>query len=145
MPRPWAAENTNFRGSPRTSEIKINHVLRGKDYRAGEHSRFQERSESQNLFEKVSDEGNCHEWGAELLKGNFLLMEKGQPLCLACADLDQLVFLPAGNTATSRRARKHSSPAAVVRFSRARKRYERQGLMNRALWQASLTGSIIRF
>jgi hypothetical protein len=82
------------------------------------------------VFEKVSDEGNCSECGAELLKGCFLLMEKGQPLCLTCADLDRLVFLPAGDTALSRRARKHSSLAAVVvRFSRTRKRYERQGLL----------------
>jgi hypothetical protein len=57
-------------------------------------------------------------------------MENGQPLCLTCADLDQLVFLPAGDTALSRRSRKHSSLAAVVvRFNRKRKRYERQGLL----------------
>jgi hypothetical protein len=63
-------------------------------------------------------------------KGAFLLMEKEQPLCLTCADLDQLVFLPAGDAALSRRARKHSPLAAVVvRFNRARKRYERQGLL----------------
>ena len=55
--------------------------------------------------------------------------EKGA-LCLACADLDHLVFLPAGNTALTRRARKHSTLAAVVlKWSRARKRYERQGLL----------------
>jgi hypothetical protein len=82
------------------------------------------------VFEKVGGEGHCNECGAELLTGDFLLMEKGQPLCLTCADLDRLVFLPAGDTALSRRARKHSSLAAVVvRFSRARKRYERQGLL----------------
>ena len=57
-------------------------------------------------------------------------MEKGQPLCLTCSDLDRLVFLPAGDTALSRRSRKHSSLAAVVvRFNRKRKRYERQGLL----------------
>ena len=82
------------------------------------------------VFEKVSDDGNCQECGQELLKGEMLVMEKGKPLCLRCADLDELVFLPAGNTAMSRRARKHSSlSAVVVRFSRARKRYERQGLL----------------
>jgi hypothetical protein len=44
--------------------------------------------------------------------------------------MDELVFLPAGDTALTRRARKHSSLAAVVvRFSRAHKRYERQGLL----------------
>jgi hypothetical protein len=82
------------------------------------------------VFEKVSQEGNCSECGVELLKGDFLLMEKGQPLCLTCADLDHLIFLPAGDTALSRRARKHSPlSAVVVRFSRGRKRYERQGLL----------------
>jgi hypothetical protein len=82
------------------------------------------------VFEKVSEDGNCSECGAELLKGDHLLMEKGQPLCLTCADLDQLAFLPAGDTALTRRARKHSPLAAVVvRFNRPRKRYERQGLL----------------
>ena len=82
------------------------------------------------VFEKVSDDGACSECGAELLKGNFLVMEKAQPLCLTCADLEHLVFLPAGDTALSRRARKHSPlSAVVVRFSRARKRYERRGLL----------------
>jgi hypothetical protein len=82
------------------------------------------------VFEKVSEEGNCSECGVELLKGQLLLKEKGKLLCLACADLDRLVFLRAGDAALSRRARKHSPLAAVVvRFSRARKRYERQGLL----------------
>jgi hypothetical protein len=66
------------------------------------------------VFEKVSEEGNCSECGAELPQGAFLFMEKGRPLCLPCADLDELVFLPAGNTALTRRARKHNSLAAVV-------------------------------
>ncbi len=82
------------------------------------------------VFEKVSEEGKCGECSAELVHGDFLFMEKGQPLCLRCADLEHLVFLPAGNTALSRRARKHSPlSAVVVRFSRSRKRYERQGLL----------------
>jgi hypothetical protein len=82
------------------------------------------------VFEKVSEEGNCSDCGAELLRGNFLFMEKRRPLCLTCADLDQLVFLPAGDTALSRRARKYSPlSAVVVRLSRTRKRYERQGLL----------------
>jgi hypothetical protein len=66
-------------------------------------------------------------------------MEKGQPLCLACADLDHLVFLPSGDAALSRRARRHSPlSAVVVRFNRARKRYERQGALvtDKALAQA---------
>jgi len=58
-----------------------------------------------------------------------LAKDKGA-LCLACADLDHLVFLPSGDTALTRRARKHSTLTAVVlKWSRARKRYERQGLL----------------
>jgi len=58
-----------------------------------------------------------------------LTQDKGA-LCLACADLDHLVFLPSGDAALTRRARKHSILVAVVlKWSRARKRYERQGLL----------------
>ena len=51
-------------------------------------------------------------------------------LCLSCADLDHLVFLPSGDAALTRRARKHSTLSAVVlEWSRTRERYERQGLL----------------
>jgi hypothetical protein len=51
-------------------------------------------------------------------------------LCLSCADLDHLDFLPSGNTALTRRAKKHSALSDVVlEWSRSRKRYERQGLL----------------
>jgi hypothetical protein len=72
----------------------------------------------------------CSSCKADIEKGELLRMEKEQPLCLGCADLDHLVYLPAGDPALSRRSRKHSTLwAVVVRFSRARKRYERQGLL----------------
>jgi hypothetical protein len=62
--------------------------------------------------------------------GRFLRMDDADPLCLACADLDHLVFLPAGDAALTRRASKASSLSAVtVRWSRTRKRYERQGVL----------------
>jgi hypothetical protein len=62
--------------------------------------------------------------------GDFLVMSDAGPLCLACADLDTLVFLPAGDPALTRRAKKESGLAAVVvRWSRSRKRYERQGVL----------------
>lgn len=49
---------------------------------------------------------------------------------MRCADLDHLVFLPSGNAALTRRAKKASRlSAVVVRFSRARRRYERQGVL----------------
>jgi hypothetical protein len=49
---------------------------------------------------------------------------------MRCADLDRLVFLPSGDAALTRRARNASRlSAVVVRFSRTRKRYERQGIL----------------
>src|ERR1700738_424196 len=51
-------------------------------------------------------------------------------LCLACADLDHLEFLPSGDAAVTRRASKHSKLKAVVlQWSRTRHRYERQGIL----------------
>jgi hypothetical protein len=62
--------------------------------------------------------------------GPYLIMEDPGPLCLTCADMDHLIFLPAGNAALSRRAKSGSGLSAVVmRFSRTRKRYERQGIL----------------
>lgn len=60
----------------------------------------------------------------------MLLLETEQALCLACARLGDLEFLPAGDTALTRRATKYSGKTAVVvRFSRSRGRYERQGIL----------------
>ncbi|MFC5749942.1 DUF2293 domain-containing protein [Actinomadura rugatobispora] len=62
--------------------------------------------------------------------GDMLVMEDGAPLCLACADMDHLLFLPAGNAALSRRAKKESGLSAiVVQHNRRRKRYERRGIL----------------
>ncbi|MGW4716643.1 DUF2293 domain-containing protein [Nocardia sp. NPDC004260] len=62
--------------------------------------------------------------------GSHLITSAAGPLCLTCSDLDHLEFLPAGNAALSRRAKKESTLAAVVvRFNRRRKRYERLGIL----------------
>ena len=62
--------------------------------------------------------------------GDLLIMEGPGPMCLGCADLDHLVFLAAGDAALTRRAKKASGlSAVVVRFSRSRRRYERQGVL----------------
>lgn len=59
----------------------------------------------------------------------YLAGEKGA-LCLSCADLDHLEFLPSGDQALTLRSKKYSSLYAVVlKWSRARKQYERQGLL----------------
>lgn len=72
----------------------------------------------------------CDECAAELPGGGLLRVQEGFARCMDCADLDHLVFLPRGDAALTRRAKKHSALwAVVVRWSRSRKRYERQGLL----------------
>lgn len=72
----------------------------------------------------------CAECGEAIQAGRFLRMEAERPHCLSCADLAHLVFVERGNAALTRRATRYSSLHAVVlRFSRARKRYERQGVL----------------
>jgi hypothetical protein len=64
------------------------------------------------------------------VSGGMLLMEEPGPVCLACADMDHLVFLASGDAALTRRAKAGSRlSAVVVRFSRSRGRYERQGIL----------------
>lgn len=81
------------------------------------------------VFEILRDSA-CAECGEALGRGRWLRLEGDRPLCLSCADLAHLVFLPRGDAALTRRATKHSTlHAVVVRFSRTRKRYERQGIL----------------
>ena len=81
------------------------------------------------VFEILRDSA-CAECGEKLGKGRWLSLEKDRPLCLSCADLAHLVFLPSGDAALTRRAGRYSSLKAVlVRFSRSRNRYERQGIL----------------
>ncbi len=62
-----------------------------------------------------SRESKCDECGEELGSKAWITLagDKGA-LCLSCADLDHLLFLPSGNVALTRRARKHSTLSAVV-------------------------------
>jgi len=73
----------------------------------------------------------CAECKQELGRGAWITLDrKKNAFCLNCADLDHLVFLPSGDAALTRRSRKYSGlSAVVVKWSRARKRYERQGLL----------------
>lgn len=81
------------------------------------------------VFMIVQDR-SCSRCGKELPADSLVLNRGEEHLCLQCAGLDRLVFLPRGDMALSRRARKYSSTSAVVvRFARARKRYERQGVL----------------
>jgi hypothetical protein len=79
----------------------------------------------------IRKETTCSECGEELLSGAMITLARDRgALCLACADLDHLEFLPSGDAALTRRASKYSKLKAVVlRWSRTRKRYERQGVL----------------
>jgi hypothetical protein len=85
-----------------------------------------DRSSGMLVIQPIRD-WTCCECGAT---GDLLRMEDAGPLCLNCSDLDHLMFLPSGDAALTRRATKASSlSAVVVRWSRSRKRYERQGIL----------------
>lgn len=79
----------------------------------------------------TSGESECRGCGKKLGCHALITLagEKGA-LCLPCAELDHLSFLPAGDAALTRRSAKYSTLSAVaLKWSRARKRYERQGLL----------------
>jgi hypothetical protein len=79
------------------------------------------------VIQPSNDTWACHRCGGS---GDLLIMEKPGPACLRCAGLDDLEFLPAGDVLLTRRAKARSERSAVVvRFSRSRGRYERQGLL----------------
>ncbi len=61
---------------------------------------------------------------------SLLKMDDAGPMCMRCVELNHLVFLPSGDAALTRRAKACSGRSAVVvRWSRSRKRYERQGIL----------------
>ncbi len=69
----------------------------------------------------------CHRCGGA---GDFLMMEYPGPACLRGVGLEDLEFLSAGDSLLTRRVKAKSTRyAVVVRFSRSRNRFERQGLL----------------
>ncbi|HEX6118674.1 MAG TPA: hypothetical protein VFZ03_04425, partial [Dongiaceae bacterium] len=147
--RSWAAER-DLVASPtdyvaRTPQRQALRFSRGADpaleeqYRTHWVSRRLPAERREHLAEKASRapelvviqplnrEWKCHHCGGT---GDVLIMEKPGPSCLQCAGLGDLVFLPAGDVLLTRRSKAASKRSAVVvRFSRTRRRYERQGLM----------------
>jgi len=88
------------------------------------------------VIQPLNRDWSCRQCGG----GGFLIMENPGPLCLACAGLGDLEFLPAGDAGRTRRAKTASARSAVVvRFSRSRGRYERQGLLVEADARARAT------
>src|SRR5947209_18333828 len=60
------------------------------------------------VFSVVRD-SKCTECGAELWKGSLLRLEQEKALCIDCADLGHLEFLPTGDAALTRRSSKYST------------------------------------
>lgn len=78
----------------------------------------------------IISESKCSQCKKDMAKGSFLMMDGDNPHCISCTVYKDLVFLPAGNALLTRRTKKYSNQSVVVvKFSRARKRYERQGLL----------------
>ena len=79
----------------------------------------------------TNQDSTCDECGEHLGHHAWITLVEGKgALCLSCADLDHLIFLPSGDAVLTRRSGKYSTLSAVVlKWSRARKRYERQGLL----------------
>jgi hypothetical protein len=79
------------------------------------------------VIQPLNDAWTCHRCGGT---GDLLIMESPGPACLRCCGLDGLEFLSAGDALLTRRAKARSSRhAVIVRFSKSRRRYERQGLL----------------
>jgi hypothetical protein len=90
------------------------------------------KTEKEDLKVFISKrDSTCDECGEDLGRKAWITQVRDiGALCLSCADLDHLVFLPSGDAALTRRARKYSRLSAVVlKWSSARKHYERQGLL----------------
>jgi hypothetical protein len=79
------------------------------------------------VIQPLHTDWTCHRCGRS---GDLLIMEDPGPACLRCAGLDDLEFLAAGDALLTRRVTtKSARRAVVVRFSKTRRRYERQGLL----------------
>ncbi len=89
-----------------------------------------EKKSSEIVVFMARSKPRCDFCGEDLGRGAWIRIVDEKAQCLDCADLDHLVFLPRGDAALTRRAGKHSRlKAVVVQWARARKRYERQGLL----------------
>jgi hypothetical protein len=85
------------------------------------------RAQDLVVIQPLNDAWKCHRCGGT---GDLLIMENPGPACLRCVGLDALEFLPAGDALLTRRVKaKSARHAVVVRFSKSRRRYERQGIL----------------
>lgn len=104
--------------SPELSQKKLYEIAK-KHEKAPEHA----------VFITVSDT-TCSKCLKQVSKGAFLDKEGDQVYCMNCSEYGEMVFLPSGDQLLTRRAKKYSSQSCIVlKFSRTRGRYERQGAL----------------
>ena len=78
-----------------------------------------------------SRDSTCTECNEHLGKNAWIILSgNDKVICLDCADLNHLEYLPSGDAALTRRSKKYSKLTAVVlKWSKARNHYERQGIL----------------
>jgi hypothetical protein len=116
-------------GDPATEKRYRTHWLSG-ELSQKEQARLAEkanRAPELVVIQPLRSTWKCHRCGGT---GDVLIMESSGPACLRCIGLGDLEFLPAGDALLTRRVKaKSARHAVVVRFSKSRRRYERQGLL----------------
>ena len=136
LPKSMSAPNTNKQ--PRKNKLRVDSPQRPSTTSKQKQTNRPNEGEAKTRFSdneiKVfisHRDSKCDECGERLGRKAWITLEENKgALCLACADLDELVFLPTGDAALTRRSKKYSALSAVVlKFSSARRRYERQGLL----------------
>ena len=116
-------------GAPTIERLYRTHWVSGELSKAKRERLVEKASRAPELVvvQPLNTVWACHKCGGT---GGLLVMEAPGPACLRCVGLDDLAFLPAGDALITRRAKaKSARHAVVVRFSKSRGRYERQGLL----------------
>jgi hypothetical protein len=115
-------------GTPTIERLYRTHWLSGElSQRKQERLAKASRAPELVVIRPLNATWKCHRCGGT---GDLLMMENPGPACLRCVGLDDLELLPAGGALLTRRVKaKSARRAVVVRFSKSRRRYERQGLL----------------
>jgi hypothetical protein len=76
------------------------------------------------------DSFSCPKCNRDFLVGDLKYYNGSEYICLGCAELDYLIYLPSGNHCLTRRAQKYSKVSAnVYRQNKSKHRYERKGTL----------------